>query len=140
MNRTHWRAIKTIFHISPPPNLGQKSSTFEKLEPLSRSLRRVFQKVILPSSYISVDEIIAKFTSQSPHILLIKGKPISKKYKILSLYNRGYVYNYLYTSRGGLPQISEKLVDIAIKDLTWSSSSAESTYFNDLSTTSKTII
>ena len=52
---------------------------------------------------MSVDEIIAKFTGRSQYTLYIKGKPILKGFKILALCDRGYVFDYLYTSRGGVP-------------------------------------
>ena len=145
MTKERFFAIKSILHLSPPLSeediaLGNHQSTFQKLEPLSGNLRKRFQQLITPSTHVSIDEIIAKFTGRSPHTLYIKNKPIPKGFKILALCDRGYTFDYLYTSRGGVPQILEENIEIATEGLTWRPSDDEPAFFNDLSSTSRAVV
>ena len=66
-----------------------------------------------------IDEVIAKFTGRSAHTLYIKGKPIPQGFKILALCDRGYTFDFLYASRGGIQQIMESNIDVPAHGLSW---------------------
>jgi hypothetical protein len=70
-----------------------------KLEPLSSHICEVSKKIYLPSSNVSIDEMIARFSGRSPHTFRIKNKPNPEGYKILSLCDYGYTYTFMFVSR-----------------------------------------
>ncbi|CAG8821172.1 7628_t:CDS:2, partial [Racocetra persica] len=53
----------------------------------------------MPSSNVSVDEMIARFTGRSVHTVRMKSKPTPEGYKILSLYDSGYTWIFSFLSR-----------------------------------------
>ncbi|GBC08628.1 hypothetical protein RclHR1_08270005 [Rhizophagus clarus] len=59
-----------------------------------------FSKTIcIPSSNVSIDEMIARFSGRSAHTVRIKNKPTPEGYKILSLCDADYTYTFIFTSR-----------------------------------------
>lgn len=60
---------------------------FSKLELLSTHIKDISQKYYIPSSNISVDKMIARFSGHSSHTFRIKNKLTLKGYKIFSLYD-----------------------------------------------------
>ena len=72
---------------------------YSKLDPLANHIRKVSKSICIPSSNVSIDEMIARFSGQSAHTVRIKNKPTPEGYKILSLCDAGYTYTFIFTSR-----------------------------------------
>src|SRR6266498_232085 len=72
---------------------------YSKLDPLATHVQTISQSICIPSSNISIDEMIARFSEKSYHTVRIKNKPTSESYKILSLCNIGYTYTFIFISR-----------------------------------------
>ena len=70
---------------------------YSKLNPLVTHVQTISQSICIPSSNISIDEMIAKFSGRSAHTIRIKNKPIPEGYKILSLCDAGYIYAFIFT-------------------------------------------
>jgi hypothetical protein len=99
MGQKEFEQLKRHFHVSIPCRSLPRRQWIKKLEPLSSILRERFQRHLLPATPVSIDEMMVRFTGRSPHTTLIKGKPIPKGYKIIALCERGYTWDFLYTSR-----------------------------------------
>lgn len=84
-------------HVSdctvPPP------FWYSKLNPLATHIQTVSKSICIPSSNMSIDEMIARFSGRSAHTVRIKNKPTPEGYKILSLCDAGYTYAFIFTSR-----------------------------------------
>ena len=72
---------------------------YSKLDSLATHVWTISQSICIPSSNISIDEMIARFSERSAHTIRIKNKPIPEGYKILSLCDAGYTYAFIFTSR-----------------------------------------
>ena len=108
MSFQRWKQIKRIIHLSNPDTEPPQHSVFDKVQPIASILNARFSRVYLPSNYVSIDEIMVKFTGRSKEIVSIKGKPIPVGYKILALADRGYVYSFLFTSGGSFDAAGKK--------------------------------
>ena len=53
-----WQQIDRFFYVSKPISPGGKESTFNKLEPLSDTLRNSFKKYWKIGTHLAVDETI----------------------------------------------------------------------------------
>jgi Transposase IS4 len=69
------------------------------LDPLATHIQTISRSICIPSSNISIDEMIARFSGRSAHTVRIKNKPTPEGYKILSLCDAGYTYTFIFTSR-----------------------------------------
>src|SRR6266542_3407172 len=72
---------------------------YSKLNPLATHVRTISQSICIPSSNISIDEMIARFSGRSAYTIRIKNKPTLKGYKILSLCDADYIYAFIFTFR-----------------------------------------
>ena len=72
---------------------------YSKLDPLANNIRKVSKSICIPSSNVSIDEMITRFSGRSAHTVRIKNKPTPEGYKILSLCDTGYTYTFIFTSR-----------------------------------------
>ncbi|GBC16400.2 uncharacterized protein OCT59_026738 [Rhizophagus irregularis] len=72
---------------------------YSKVNLLATYIRTVFKTICIPSSNVFIDEMIARFSGRSAHIVRIKNKPTPKGYKILSFCDAGYTYIFIFTSR-----------------------------------------
>lgn len=72
---------------------------YSKLDPLATHIQTISQSICIPSSNVSIDEMIARFSGRSAHTVRIKNKPTPEGYKILSLCDAGYTYTFIFTSR-----------------------------------------
>ena len=97
MSLKRFEQIKRYLHISPP--MATINDYFEKLEPLLSKIRDVSKQLYTPSSNVSVDEMMVRFSGRSIHTIRIKNKPTPEGFKILSLCESGYTYTFLPTSR-----------------------------------------
>jgi hypothetical protein len=62
-------------------------------------IQAVSKLICIPSSNVSIDEMIARFSGRSVHTVRIKNKLTPEGYKILSLCDAGYTYAFFFTSR-----------------------------------------
>ena len=72
---------------------------YSKLNPLATHIRTVSKSICTPSSNVSIDEMIARFSERSTHTVRIKNKLTPESYKILSLCDAGYTYTFIFISR-----------------------------------------
>ena len=72
---------------------------YSKLDPLATHIQTISQTICIPSLNISIDKMIARFFGRSAHTIRIKNKPTPEGYKILSLYDAGYTYTFIFTSK-----------------------------------------
>lgn len=72
---------------------------YSKVDPLATHIQTISKSICVPSSNISVDEMIVRFSGRSTHTVRIKNKPTPEGYKILSLCDAGYTYSFIFTSR-----------------------------------------
>ena len=72
---------------------------YSKVDPLATHIQTVSKSICIPSSNVSIDEMIARFSGRSAHTVRIKNKPTPEGYKILSLCDAGYTYTFIFTSR-----------------------------------------
>ncbi|RHZ58025.1 hypothetical protein Glove_379g16 [Diversispora epigaea] len=97
MSLLRFEQIKRFIHISDcsiPPLYW-----YSKLDPLANHIQKVSKSICIPLSNVSIDEMIARFSGRSVHIVRIKNKPTPEGYKILSLCDAGYTYTFIFTSR-----------------------------------------
>jgi hypothetical protein len=102
MTCIRFEQIKRFLHISPIDSQSQSNvsaSLFPKLEPLATYIQNASKKYYIPSSNVSVDEMIARFLGRSYHTFRIKNKPNPEGFKILSLCDAGYTYAFIFLSR-----------------------------------------
>jgi hypothetical protein len=97
MSLKRFEQIKRYLHISSPA--ATIKNYFDKLEPLLSHIRDVSKKFYVPSSNVSVDEMIIRFSGRSTHTVRIKNKPTPEGFKVLSLCDSGYTFTFLPTSR-----------------------------------------
>ncbi len=97
MSLKRFEQIKRYLHISPP--MATINNYFEKLEPLLSKIRDVSKQLYTSSLNVSVDEMMVRFSGRSIHTIRIKNKPTPEGFKILFLYESGYTYTFLPTSR-----------------------------------------
>lgn len=97
MTLLRFQQLKRFFHVSHPE--ADHPHWYSKMEPLSSHLEERFRRYYVPSSNVSVDEMMVRFCGRSAHTIRMKNKPIPEGYKILALCDDGYTYSFLYTSR-----------------------------------------
>lgn len=100
MSLTKFEQIKRFFHISNPLEvISEDTLWYHKIEPLASCILDSCMKYYLPSSNLSVDEMIIRFSGRSPHTVRMKNKPTPEGYKVFALCDAGYTYNFMFTSR-----------------------------------------
>ncbi|CAB5337296.1 unnamed protein product [Rhizophagus irregularis] len=97
MSLVCFEQIKRFMHISDCT--VQPPFWYSKVDPLATHIQTISKSICMPSSNISVDEIIVRFSGRSTHTVRIKNKPTPEGYKILSLCDAGYTYSFIFTSR-----------------------------------------
>jgi hypothetical protein len=78
---------------------AKKDPYYTKVEPLLSHIRDISKKLYIPSSNVSVDEMMVRFSGRSNHTIRIRGKPTPEGYKIFALCDHGYTYTFLPSSR-----------------------------------------
>ncbi len=69
-----------------------------KVSPLDTRLMERFQAVVTPGSKVSYDEMMLPFCGRSPHVTKVPGKPHPNGFKVWTLADHGYMYDWLYFS------------------------------------------
>ena len=113
MTLTRFQQIKRFLHLSPSWDQHGRNF-FDKLEPLFSQLHDAFQKHYRPSSNVSIDEMMIRFTGRSHHLHIIKNKPIPRGYQVLALCDHGYLFASFFHSakygfQGAFPTYSKSL-------------------------------
>jgi len=96
MSLYRFQQIKRYLHVSPLNDAHVDWHT--KLRPLSSKLQQDFTRLFLPSTDVSVDEMIVRFSGRSKHTVKMKCKPTPEGYKIFALCQAGYTYSFLFYS------------------------------------------
>ena len=99
MSLNRFQQIKRYLHVSPPVPPGEKRQWWQKMEPMSSIAQKRFRECYVPSSNLSIDEMMVKCQGRSAHTLIMKNKPISQGYKLFALADHGYTYSWVYHSR-----------------------------------------
>jgi len=81
MSWYRFEQIKRYFHVSVP-TIEPINYWYSKLSPLFEHLRAKFKAYCIPSSNVSVDEMMKAFTGRSAHTVKMTNKPIREGYKI----------------------------------------------------------
>ena len=76
------------------------SSVFEMVISWSDHIQNTSSRYWRPSSTISVDEAMVRFTGRSKDIVHLPNKPISVGYKIWAIADAGYILRWLFHSKG----------------------------------------
>ena len=97
MTLFRFQQIRRFLHISLPN--PDKTSYYSKLEPLLSHVRATSQEIYLPSSNLSVDEMMIRFSGRHAHTFRLKNKPIPEGFKILALCDYGYTWSFIPLSR-----------------------------------------
>ena len=72
---------------------------WHKVEPLLARFKTASQAYYKPSSNISIDELMVRCYGRSAHTFKMPSKPISKGYKVFSLADHGYIWDFIPASR-----------------------------------------
>ena len=99
MSLKRFSQIKRYLHISDPKETLSRSHWHYKLEPLNSLIRKRCQQYYLPSSNVTIDEMMIRFGGRSHHTYRMPSKPIKEGYKIFALCDLGYTYNWMFASR-----------------------------------------
>ena len=97
MTMKRFQQIKRFLHISEL--YTDHRPYYAKVEPLLSHIRDISKKLYIPSSNVSVDEMMIRFSGCSTHTIRIKNKPTPEGYKVFALCDHGYTYTFLPTSR-----------------------------------------
>ena len=82
---------------------GHISSVFEKVKPWSTHIKDVSKHWWRPSSNISVDEAMIRFTGRSKDIVRLPNKPDSVDYNIWITADSGFIIDFMYHSKDKEP-------------------------------------
>jgi hypothetical protein len=103
MGRTRWEQIKRylkIFNLLEDEKIGTRDPDWwKKLESLTSEFRKASKTYWLPESHISVDEQLVKFKRRSRHTMQIASKAAEVEFKLYSLCQQNYLYDFLFTSK-----------------------------------------
>ena len=69
-----------------------------KLSPLDEKLQERFQGVVIHGSQVSYDEMMIPWAGRSQHVTIVKGKPDPNGFKLWTLAEQGYCFDWLYYS------------------------------------------
>jgi hypothetical protein len=95
-SRVRFQQISRYFK---PSQKDDEQEFFDKVEPLSTVFRDNSKKLIIPGSRVSIDENLIKAKVRSKHLLQISNKAAGKGYKLYTLCDGSYCYDFLYTSK-----------------------------------------
>ena len=71
---------------------------YKKLLPFASEIRKNWRLLRTPSSHTAIDECMIKETRHTSHSTMAPGKPIKEGYKLFSIGDEGYLYNYAWYS------------------------------------------
>jgi len=107
MSNNRFFQIKRYLHISSPDLDTSGSKWWHKLEPINSKMQEACQKYYLPSSHITVDEMMIRFGGRSRHTTRMPNKPITEGYKVFAICDHGYTLNWrFHSSSSGISDLS----------------------------------
>ena len=116
-----WQQIDRFLRICSPeePETLYIKTLFEKLEPLSDTLRWLFKQYWAIGTHLAINKTIQRFMGRAKEIVNISSKLTPESFKIWVLANAGYVLDWLYHTKGDRFRPID-LDDFWIKDLGFS--------------------
>jgi Transposase IS4 len=81
------------FHFKDRGFNPEKGNWWDKLEQIFSILRQKCSFYWIPSTNLTVDEVILKFKGRTTQKITIPSKPIPIGFKIFALGDSGYTYN-----------------------------------------------
>jgi hypothetical protein len=85
MGENRWHAIHRAFSISDPTIPNQKTTVFQRVEPLNSQIWETSHRYWIPGQDVAVDECMEWFSGRSSDIVTIPSKPISTGYKVWAI-------------------------------------------------------
>lgn len=76
----------------------KQSVWYKKLLSFADEIRKNWRTLRTPSSHTAIDECMIKETRRTSHSTIAPGKPIKEGYKLFSIGDEGYLYNYAWYS------------------------------------------
>lgn len=102
IKQKRYKHLKTIIKVSNIEQDDEHANTpgnqHFKISPLNSILIERFQEAVILGSKILYDKQMLAFHGHSAHVTKVPGKPCPDGFKIWTLYNHGYLYNWLYYS------------------------------------------
>jgi Transposase IS4 len=121
LSKNRFESILCNFHFKDRGLNPIQGNWWDKLEPIFSILRQKCSFYWIPSTNLTVDEIMLKFEGRSSQKITIPGKPIPTGFKLFALGDSGYTYNWECTRPGlaegaliGKQQISVKIPNSTI--------------------------
>jgi hypothetical protein len=96
ISRDRFEQISRYFK---PSTKNDENEFYDKVEPLSTVFRDNCKKLVIPGSTVSIDENLILAKVRSKHLLQISNKAAGKGYKLYTLCDGSYCYDFLYSSK-----------------------------------------
>jgi hypothetical protein len=90
-SRERFEQISRHFKVS---RKDEEEQFYHKVEPLSTVFRENSKRLIIPGSTLSIDENLVKAKVRSKHLLQISNKVAGKGYKVYTLCDGSYCYDF----------------------------------------------
>jgi Transposase IS4 len=100
LSKNRFESILCNFHFKDRGLNPIKGNWWDKLEPIFSILRQKCSFYWIPSTNLTIDEIMLKFKGRSSQKITIPSKPIPTGFKLFALGDSGYTYNWEYTRSG----------------------------------------
>jgi Transposase IS4 len=100
LSKNRFESILSNFHFKDRGLNPIQGNWWDKLEPIFSILRQKSSFYWIPSTNLTVDEIMLKFEGRTAQKITIPGKPIPTGFKIFALGDSGYTYNWECTRPG----------------------------------------
>ena len=101
MSLRRWEQIKRFLKISSSDEIidTRDSNWWKKLKSLITNFRKASKKFWISESHVSVDEQLILFRDRSCHIMQIAIKAADVGFKIYSLCQKNYLFDFLFISK-----------------------------------------
>ena len=101
LSQKHFKQIQRVFTIWDFNTSSQKSeeSWWFRLESLATTIHKVCQKYWVSEAHITVNECMMLYFEHTQHTIKTSHKSIKQDYKIWSLENHDYIFNWLWYSK-----------------------------------------
>lgn len=95
-----WRftQLKMALQFREPVPSGSGLPPWKWVQELADHLRVNFKAAIIMGIFVSLDEVLVRFTGKSFHKIMMKGKPCPIGYYVLAVCEGGYLYDFLFSS------------------------------------------
>ena len=100
LSKNRFEFILSNFHFKDRGLNPVQGNWWNKLDPIFSILRQKCSFYWIPSTNLTVDEIMLKFEGRTAQKITIPGKPIPTGFKIFALGDSGYIYNWECTKSG----------------------------------------